>query len=291
MIRIDIQKALHGADGPFQFHMTAEIDEGSCLALYGPSGAGKTSTLRMMAGLMNPDLGKIIVGNQVWYDSESKINLKAEQRKTGYVFQDYALFPNMTVRQNIQFAAGNNEAKTADKWIGLTGLGDLAEKKPAMLSGGQQQRVALARALTQQPSVLLLDEPLSALDQQMRIKLQQDLMDYRREQKLTTILISHDAGEIIKLADQVVVLENGLVTKSGTPDEVFIHQQISGKFRFTGEVLKVTREEVLHVVTARVEDNIVRVVVDPELAATLSPGDRVVLVSKAFNPMVFKVEG
>ena len=155
MIFLDLHKKLQGSDGELLLHIAVEIPSGSFVTLFGPSGAGKTSTLRMLAGLMEPDSGKIVVGSETWYDSAKKINLSTQKRNIGYVFQDYALFPHLTVRENLEFALKNRkESNIIDELIELTELGDLQQRKPGTLSGGQQQRVALARSLVQKPKLL-----------------------------------------------------------------------------------------------------------------------------------------
>lgn len=289
MINIDLHKKLQAAAGEMNLRLQLAFTPGNFIALYGESGAGKTSTLRMLAGLLKPDQGKIIINNKTWFDSEKKINIPPQQRKIGFVFQDYALFPNMSIRENLEFALRKGQAKSiVSELIDLVELGELQSRKPTTLSGGQKQRVALARALVQQPELLLLDEPLSALDNKIRLKLQDYLLQVHKQYGLTTILISHDIGEIIKLADEIVTLEKGQVVHRGTPDDLFINKNISGKFRFNGEVLKIEKQEVVYILTALVHSSVVKVIIDEQKAAELKVGDRVILVSKGFNPLVFK---
>jgi molybdate transport system ATP-binding protein len=176
------------------------IEKGQFVTLFGESGAGKTSTLRMLSGLLKPDSGTITVGNSTWFDSSRGIDLKPQQRKVGYVFQDYALFPNMTVLQNLEYALQKNQDNgKIRELLEFAELDELQHRSPETLSGGQKQRVALARALVQRPEILILDEPLSALDLKMRIKLQEYLLKVHKTYNLTTILVSHDIGEIVKL--------------------------------------------------------------------------------------------
>jgi len=185
---------------------------------------------------MQPDSGYIQIGGETWFDSDKKINFAPQKRRVGYVFQDYALFPNMTVRANLEFAQEKNVDKTRiDALIEATQLGDLQHQYPTKLSGGQQQRVALARALVRRADLLLLDEPLSALDQTTRQRLQDYLSEIHRLYKPTIILVSHDIGEIFRLADQVLVMENGQVVRIGTPLEVFAE----GNEKLTGRVIEV----------------------------------------------------
>lgn len=291
MIKLDISKELQAATGTMKLRLNLNIESGQFVTLYGPSGVGKTSTLRMISGLMQPDSGKICVEEETWFDAETKINYSPQKRKVGYVFQDYALFPHMTVLENLNFAKAKNQNDSSiSDLIEIMELGELQNRKPETLSGGQKQRVALARALVQKPKILLLDEPLAALDSTIRHKLQEYLKKVHQEFQLTTILISHDIGEIVKLADYVYQLEEGKIRKQGTPETIFIDQNLSGKFKFTGEVLKIQQEEIISIVTVRIHTNVVKVVVQHEEASTLAIGDQVLVVSKAFNPLLYKIE-
>ena len=290
MIALDISKVLRAAEGEMNLRLQFNIEKGQLVTLYGASGAGKTSTLRILAGLMKPEQGNIMVGGACWFDSERKINLPSQKRNIGYVFQDYALFPNMTVYHNLEFALKRGQdKKQISELIDIMELGALQERKPGTLSGGQQQRVALARALVQQPKILLLDEPLAALDIKIRLKLQDYIQKVHREFGLTTVLISHDIGEIMKLSDQVYVMENGEVIRQGSPDEVFINKKISGKFKFSGEVLKIEQQEIVYIVTVLIQTDVVKVIVQESEIKTLKVGDKVVVASKAFNPVLYKI--
>lgn len=291
MIDIRLQKALQGAHGPLALAVDMQLHAGEMVALYGASGAGKTTILRCLAGLTQADAGVIHFAGQCWYDSARGIHLPPQQRRVGFMFQDYALFPNMTVRGNITFALpAGARASRVDDLLEMMGLQALQHSLPAALSGGQKQRLALARTLAAEPQLLLLDEPLSALDAQTRGQLQQELRDMQRRLGLTTIIVSHDVGEVYKLAQRVLVIEDGHISQSGPPVEVFAKGGTSGKFRFTGEVLAIEPVEVLVALTVLVSNQIVRVVVMPDEAANLQAGDHVMLVSKAFNPMVMKLD-
>ncbi|MEX0289042.1 MAG: ABC transporter ATP-binding protein [Flavobacteriaceae bacterium] len=290
MIELDISKALQAADGKMNLKLQLVIKEGQLVCLYGPSGVGKTSTLRMLAGLMKPDAGEIIVNGKVWFSADKKINLSPQKRNIGFVFQDYALFPNMSVRQNLEFALKRGaDKKRITELIIIMDLKALEDRKPEKLSGGQQQRVAVARALVQQPQVLLLDEPLAALDIRTRLKLQDYIAKLQQEYGVTTVLISHDIGEILKLSDRVFVLESGEIIRQGRPDEVFINTRISGKFKFTGEVLKIEQQEVIFVISVLVQSELVKVIVQATEGRSLEVGDKVVVASKAFNPVLYKI--
>lgn len=286
MIEISLQKQL----GPFALNIDLQLQFGDFLAIYGPSGAGKTTFLRILAGLVKPDQGHIIVGKKPWVDTNTRINLTPQQRQAGFLFQDYALFPHMTVRENLCFALNKHQGRAIiSELIEIIELGDLQHRKPQTLSGGQQQRVALARAIVQKPKLLLLDEPLSALDLEMRKKLQNYLQCIHDEFQLTTILVSHDIAEIFRLANQVLVLESGTIQEIDHPSAVFQNNEVSGKFQFIGEIVALERQDFLYILSILIGKDIVRVIADEQEAIALSIGDQVMVASKAFNPIVQKI--
>ena len=183
-----------------QLDVEFTIQEGELVTLYGPSGAGKTTVLRMLCGLSTPDEGRISVRGQPWLDSAKKINLKPQHRDIGIVFQDYALFPNLTVKENLRYALKQDQPDAiVNELLEMMELTNLHDKKPELLSGGQRQRVALARAIVRKPRILLLDEPMSALDTALRVKIQDYILRVHEQFKLTTILVSHDIMEVIRL--------------------------------------------------------------------------------------------
>lgn len=221
MVEFSVRKRLHSFSGEMSLEVEMQIAEGELVSLYGRSGAGKTSILRMLAGLMEPDEGYIAVHGRVWLDTRRGINLRPQKRRTGFVFQDYALFPNMSVRENLLFALlPGQDPGIVEELMEMVELTELQDQKPHLLSGGQQQRVALARALVQRPPLLMLDEPLSALDYEMRLKLQAYLLRLHRQYGLTTLLVSHDLPEVLKMADRALVLEGGKVVREGKPRDV-----------------------------------------------------------------------
>lgn len=223
MIDFSLQKKLHTADGDMQLSIKLQIETGSFACLHGSSGAGKTSVLRMLAGFMKPDDGRITMNDAVWFDAQKKKNIQPQERKVGFVFQDYALFPNLNVRENIAFGLKKTDVKNfADELLELTGLTALSQRKTQTLSGGQKQRVALARAIATKPSLLLLDEPLSAIDETMRKHLQTILQKVHKRFGFTTILVSHDMDEIVKLSDNIIHLEHGTVQQNTTPASFFM---------------------------------------------------------------------
>jgi molybdate transport system ATP-binding protein len=289
-MRIELKKKLAGSTGELSINLNLEIEEGSFVTLYGESGAGKTSLLRMLAGFLKPESGYIKIGNEVWYSSVDKINREPQQRKVGFVFQDYALFPNMTVRQNLEYALTKGEDKgIVNQLIEVIELGDLQHRKPETLSGGQKQRVALARALVRKPTLLLLDEPFSALDKKIRSSLQDYILSMHKRFSLTTILVSHDAGEIFKLSHEVLLLKEGAIIQRNTPARFYLSQEVSGKFKFTGEVVAIEKSDVVYIISVIIGNNLVKVVADLREAEQLSIGDAVLVASKAFNPIIQKV--
>ncbi|NML67379.1 ATP-binding cassette domain-containing protein [Hymenobacter sp. RP-2-7] len=219
MIDFHLRKALHTAAGPGHLDVALTLAPGELLALTGPSGAGKTTLLRLLAGLDRPDGGFLTAAGQDWYRAKPRRWLPPQRRPLGLVFQDYALFPHLTVREQLAFAADGqpDNKQIVNELLAMLELTELAGQHPAQLSGGQQQRVALARALARRPRLLLLDEPLSALDLPTRLRLQAALAEVHQRFELTTILISHDPTEIARLATRVVELALGQVRRVGPP--------------------------------------------------------------------------
>lgn len=287
MIEIDVVKRIKTASGEVDMHAKVDIEKGGFCSLFGKSGAGKTTILRILAGLTDPDNGVIRIDGKVWFDKKNRINVPVNKRKCGFVFQDYALFPNMTVRKNVEYASVNRS--NVDRLIDMVGMTELTHRKPATLSGGQRQRVALARALAAEPEILLLDEPFAALDADMRNVLQNELKVIHDTLGVTTILVSHDKGEVFKLADKVYCMDDGVITRIGTPEEVFTDSTISGKFKFTARVLKIERSDCLYVLTLSIGSEVGHVVATRSEAEDISIGDRVLVYTKAFNPSVKKI--
>ncbi len=214
------------------FRLDAEWEIGNELAiLFGYSGAGKSLTLQMITGLIKPDQGIIRLNRKTLFDSESNIDLRPQERSFGYVFQDLALFPHLTVWANIIYGAHgmskSDRRRQADDMIKLFKLVGLENKYPSEISGGQKQRVALARALIRRPHALLLDEPFSALDNPLRVEMQKLLKDIRREFPIPIVFVTHDVPEARELADRIIVYANGSVVQSGTTSEVFINPATS----------------------------------------------------------------
>lgn len=220
---------------------TLEIPAGSILALLGPSGCGKTSLLRAIAGLEQPTSGSITIGDQRVSDASTWVH--PERRNVGMVFQDGALFPHLTVRANVAFGlrgsslklSRRERSKRVQEMLELVDLADLADRYPGTLSGGQQQRVALARSLAPQPSVLLLDEPFSALDAALRVQVRAEVARIVRDVSVTTIFVTHDQDEAFVMGDRVAVLRDGYIKQIGTPDELYRHPSTRWVAGFVGE--------------------------------------------------------
>ena len=233
-IFVDIEKKLG------DFALKAKFQAGDeTLALLGASGCGKSMTLRCIAGIEKPDRGKIILDGVTLFDSETGINLSPQQRHTGLLFQNYALFPNMTVAQNINCGAKREKDSKIRKdmvesVMECFDLGDLADRYPHQLSGGQQQRVALARILVSSPNILLLDEPFSALDSHLRFKLEREVRETAKKFGKTVILVSHDRDEVYRMSDSIAIMEHGVITAMGTNRDVFASPQTRGGASLTG---------------------------------------------------------
>jgi len=221
---VDIGKRLQHGGSRFELQMRFASDARR-LVLFGPSGAGKTQTLKVMAGIVHAERGHVRVAGRTLFDHAAGIQLSPQQRRLGYVFQDYALFPHLSVRQNIGFAlrAGwlnpprSLRNAAAERWIETLHLQSVAEHYPHQISGGQRQRTALARALMNEPTALLLDEPFAALDKGLRRQLREDLVALQDELKIPMLLITHDDDDVSALADEVVHVQSGRVGAAGAP--------------------------------------------------------------------------
>ena len=284
MIKVDIQKKLHGSNGEMDLVCDFTIEKNDFLAISGPSGSGKTTLLRIIAGLEESD-GEIIVEDEIWQNK--KIKLPPQKREVGFVFQDFALFPNMNVLENLLYVKKNK--KFAKKLLEMAGLEELSDRYPNTLSGGQKQRVALCRALMRKPKILLMDEPFSALDPQMREKLQNDIAEFHNQFNLTTIMVSHSPSEIYRLANKMIVLNNGKIEKFASPKELLLKTSGSAKFAFEGKIIDIVEVDVINIAIISIANQIVEVVISKKEAEELKIGDKIVVSSKAYNPLIRKI--
>ncbi len=285
MVHIDINKTLQGSVGTMVLDVDIHIEEHAFVALAGQSGSGKTTLLRILAGLEN-STGVVDVDGELW--QEGRKVLAPQKRGIGFVFQDYALFANMTVEENLLYVAKDREL--AKQLLEMTDLLVLKDRLPSTLSGGQKQRVSLCRAMMNRPKLLLMDEPLSALDPAMRTKLQHDILTLHKAFGTTTIMVSHDPSEIYRLADRVIVLDQGKVVREGSPKEVLLQTQGSQKFSLRGELLDIVKADVIHIAVVSIGQQIVEVVLDAEEAATFEIGEAVQVSTKAFSPSLSKLK-
>lgn len=283
MIELSIKHGLDHPEGAFDLHLEQLVERGNFLSVFGPSGSGKTTLLRCLAGLVRPDSGRIVIDGVVWFDSAISVNLPAQRREIGMVFQSYALFPNLSVRENVDYATQGADRRWIDELLEMTQLTAIQSRLPVALSGGQQQRVALARSVARKPSLLLLDEPLSALDHALRHQLQDDIALLHSRLGFTTILVSHDIGEVFRLSDAVWILDRGKVTRTGTPASVFLPKRIGGSLTLRAQVLAMKKEEVVTVVSLLVGQEIIDMVVLDAEVANFRVGEIVAVSAKIFG--------
>lgn len=288
MLNVCIKKVWNG----FRLDVAFEVPHGKITALFGPSGAGKSSILRVISGLEVADDGIITYGEEIWYDRTKKICRSPQRRSVGLVFQDFALFPHMTVEKNVAY--GIKEKKRFHEikdLLSLAGLSDYVHHYPAQLSGGQKQRVALIRALAMRPDLLLLDEPLSALDWETRRQLQEDLRRIIKQFQVTTLYVTHDITEVYKLADFVVIMDSGKVIKRGTPEEVFLGKRLSTRIQIVGKVVGIEQNPIMAAVTVMHDDQYFKTLIDTEEIdrLNLKIGDDVVIGAKSSDVILFKV--
>lgn len=218
-LQVQVQQA-----GPIALDASFVCDAGETVALFGPSGGGKTTLLRTIAGLYRPTRAYVALGDEVWSDTAHGRWVPAYQRACALMFQDYALFPHLTARQNVLAAMGSQprpeRERRADELLAITELGEFSARHPGELSGGQRQRVALARAVARNPAVLLLDEPFSAIDRRLRVSLYEPLLALRRGVAGPVVLVTHDFDEVVRLCDRVIVIDRGCIVAQGAVHEL-----------------------------------------------------------------------
>ena len=281
MISLNIKKELHGSNGVMNLDINLSLQNGEFVALSGVSGSGKTTLLRVLAGLEEA-FGEIIVDGEIWLNE--KIKKPIQKRDIGFVFQDYALFPNLSVIDNLLYVKKDKDL--AKQLLSLTDLYELKNRYPNSLSGGQKQRVSLCRALMKRPKILLMDEPLSALDPHMRLKLQDEILTLHKEFKTTTIRVSHDLSEMYKLESRVLVLKDGKIIDDGLPKDILLKTQGSQKFSFEGVLLDIIKVDVINIAIVSIGQQIVEVVLSHDEARKLQIGQKVNVSTKAFTPII-----
>lgn len=287
MLKISLKKKWKD----FGLDVSFEVPRGEVTVLFGSSGAGKSTVLRLIAGLEIADSGTISRGGEVWFDGKKGINLPPQRRSIGFVFQDYALFPHMTVAKNVAYGIkGKEKLRVVKELMSLVGLSGYERCYPAQLSGGQKQRVALIRAMAGSPGLLLLDEPLSALDWETRMRLQVDLKQIIKQFQITALYVTHDVSEVYKLGDYVVVMESGRIVKHGTPEEVFLGKRLSTRVQIVGKVVDIEYDLIMASVTVLHADQFFKTLIDREeaLKMDLQVGDDIVVGAKSSDVILFK---
>jgi len=225
MIRARLRKSFPSRADSAGFSLDLEFQAALCVTvLFGPSGSGKTLTLDSIAGFVRPDEGRILLDDQILFDAASGVHLPPQSRNCGYVFQNYALFPNMTLRQNLEFAAERRPRlerhRRVNEMLDRFQLGEAAGRRPHEVSGGQQQRCSIARALIGEPKLLLLDEPAQGLDAPLRVELYEVLRHVRADFKTPILLVTHDLDECFELGEEMLILREGRIVQTGTPRAV-----------------------------------------------------------------------
>jgi len=291
VLEFDLTKKFGKGETAFTLDVKAALPIGKIIGIFGPSGAGKSSLLRLLSGLEKPNSGLIKIKNEVWSDTANRIFLPPQKRSVGYLFQNYSLFPNMTVAENLAFATEKNiDPVQLEELLVATQLTDKKNQYPNSLSGGEQQRAALARALVRRPSLLLLDEPLAALDQTIRTSLQNYILALHEQFQPTTLLVSHDRQELATLCDLVVEIEAGKIVQTGTPDLLFGDTQTidltSGSFR----VLTLTRNENKLIVELLVGQQKIKLALNNASWPQLKSGDQIQLTGAAFILLSSKIK-
>jgi len=238
-LEVDIKKKI----GKFELNVKFDADSRSHIGILGASGCGKSMTLKCIAGIVNPDEGRIVLNGKVLFDSKKKINLPPQKRKVGYLFQNYALFPNMTVEQNIAIGIRSEKKDTknkekkkeiVDSLIVKFHLQGLEERYPSELSGGQQQRAALARMLANEPDIIMLDEPFSALDSFLKEELQREMYNIMKEYEGEVLMVSHSRDEVFKLTEKLVIMDSGKIVTYKETKAIFENPEYVEAAKLTG---------------------------------------------------------
>ncbi len=283
MIEIDIKKKLHGSNGDMDLNISLHIAQNEFLALSGKSGSGKTTFLRVLAGLEEAT-GKIVVDGTVWLDKN--YSLAVQKREIGFVFQDSALFLNMSVEENLLFV--KRDKVLVKELLEITELSSLAKRYPKTLSGGQQQRVNLCRAMMNKPKLLLMDEPFSALDPLMRLKLQNEILILHKRFNTTTIMVSHDLSEIYHLSSRMLVLESGTIIEDGKAQNILIQQEQKESISFDGEIVDIRKGKTSYFTVISIGQQLVEVEMSFKEIQLFQVRERVRVKSKAFSLIIEK---
>jgi molybdate transport system ATP-binding protein len=225
MLNVAIKKQF-ASNGRAGFALDADFTASQGITvLFGASGSGKTTTLRSIAGMVTPDAGRISLGDSVYFDSATRVNLAMQKRRVGFVFQDYLLFPHLTAAENVAYGAkaphDHDRRRQVEEMLKLVGVDYAAGRRPAELSGGEQQRVALARALASDPAILLLDEPLSAVDVTTRSRLLDEIVEVQRKTEIPFLYVTHSPADAVRIGDELLVMAEGHIVQQGKPLEVF----------------------------------------------------------------------
>ncbi|GAL84322.1 GTPase [Sporocytophaga myxococcoides] len=286
MYKIQVVKELHSSEGKMVLDVDISVKQGSFTSIVGKSGAGKTTILRMLAGLVKPDKGSIHSGEEIWFDSNTRKNKIPQDRSIGFVFQDFALFPNMSVLENLKCVQSEKDERQIQELLSLTGLTGLAACRPEALSGGQKQRLAIARALVRKPKLLILDEPFSAIDQDTRLRLQQEILRIHKLYNLTTILVSHELADVLRLSDHVIEIGNGKILRQGRTDLFFFNEGKTDQFRMTGQIVDLFFESEEYYANVIAGNMLIKVKVDD---TSFNIGDIVHLALNDFNPTIKRI--
>lgn len=269
--------------------VSAECPVAGITSLFGPSGSGKSTLLRLLAGLETPSGGYIFAHDGPWFDHAKVVNVPTRARELGWLDQHYGLFPNMSVWMQLEFACYRPDQasrRTIQEYLERAGLADVSNAYPEQLSGGQKQRVGLLRAMMRNPKLLLLDEPFSALDAQTRATMRGLLIDWQLRTGATIVLATHQIDDVFALGQHVLCLEQGKLTKSGTPQSVFLNQPRTGLIELSAQVIAISPQDVTALVTVLLNGELVDIVLTRAEVETLTPGQEIQLGLKAFSPML-----
>lgn len=282
MIEFDFCKSLYGVLGDFNLEVQAKIANKERVAIFGKSGTGKSTILKIIAGLQRISSGFLRVDGEIWDDTRHF--LPPQKRGVGYVFQDYSLFPHLSVYENIAYGK-NAEKKKIEELLEMMELMQLKDFKPFKLSGGQSQRVAIARALANSPKILLLDEPFSALDRALKNKLILEVLRLQKDLGFTLLLVSHDIAEVYTLSENVYLLQDGMFLSRSTPKGMFAKHNI----KLIAQILEIRENGLISEVCMLVGGEVMSFVVHPSELEGMEIGESVEVVLKSFSPMVRKI--